>query len=187
MMTTNPTVLDALSLRGQFGTEFFGGIDAIVGTIGADADTNLSGFAFKTKFGLHSFGASEPGLMDNSKFATDCVAEDGAAAEFLSGEVVASSRELMTEKRRLMLVREDQIPGFELIHLENAVGTFHESWSILWGTLLLPKLASGAFGSLHGSGPHFDAKLAKDPAAADPLSVLPPKMSPFCVKETLLE
>jgi hypothetical protein len=42
MMTTNPTEIDALSLGGQFGTKFFGGIYAIVGTIGADTDTNRS-------------------------------------------------------------------------------------------------------------------------------------------------
>jgi hypothetical protein len=90
---------------------------------------------------------------------------------------------------RLILVREDQIVGLQLIHFKNFIGTFHKSRSILGCALLLAKLASGPFGSVHGSGPHFDAKLAKDPAATNPLGVLPPKMAPFCVpqKETLLE
>jgi hypothetical protein len=87
------------------------------------------------------------------------------------------------------LVGEDQIPGFQLIHFQNPVGTLYESRSILGCAFLLAKLASGAFRSVHGSGPHFDAKLSKDPAATEPLGVLPTKMSPLGMpqEETLLE
>jgi hypothetical protein len=130
-------------------------------------DTNRSGLSFKAEFGLHSFGSSETDLMYDRKFPASGVAEDGSATKFLSGEVIPSSRELAPEKRGFILVGEDQIPGFQLIHFQNPAGTLYESRSILGCAFLLAKLASGAFRSVYGSGPHFDAKLSKDPAATE--------------------
>jgi hypothetical protein len=189
VVATDAAVFDALPLGGQFGGKLLGGVDPIVRTVVTDVDTNTSGFTLKSELGLNSLSPSETNLMDDGEFPTGSIAEDGPAAKLLSSEVVATSGELTAEKRGLILVRENQVPRFELIQLEDARGLRSESRASARGAPLFAKLAGGTFGSLNGGGPHFNAKRAKQAAAAEPLGVLETKVTPFGVprEEALLQ
>jgi hypothetical protein len=65
----------------------------------------------------------------------------------------------VAKKRGLILIREDEVPRLKLVHLEIPIGALYKDGSILWGVLLLAKLAGSAFGGVNSGGTHFDAKL----------------------------
>jgi hypothetical protein len=154
-----------------------------------DANSGCGGLTFKTELGLNGFSASEANLMNHSELATSSITKDGASAKLLCRESIPPSRELATEEGGLILVRKNQVPGFELIQFENAGGPLDESRACFGRPLLFAKLAGGTFRGVDGSGPHLDAQLPKEPTPADPLGVLPPQMAPFGMpeKKALLE
>jgi hypothetical protein len=189
MMTTNTTMFDALALRIELSCKLLGCVDPIVGTVRANRNPDGSCLAFETKFGLDRLGSGKSDLMNDGELGTGGVAEDGAATVLLSSKVITSGRELPTKERGLILIGEDKIPWLQFVHLESAAGVLDESRPFLWSPLLLPELAGRTFWWEDGSRAHFDAKMAKEPATAEPLSVLPSKMAPLGVpsEETLLE
>jgi hypothetical protein len=183
VVPADAAVLDALAFGGEFGGKFLGSVDAVVGAVVADLDADASSLAFKTELSLNSFGPGEAHLVDDGEFAAGRIAKNGATTKLLSGEIVPSCRELAPKKRGLVLIGEDEVPGLELVHLEDARGVSGDGGASAWGTCLFAKLAGGALGSLHCGGSHLDAQGTK------PLSVLPTKMAPLCVprEEALLE
>jgi hypothetical protein len=96
VVATHATVFDTLPFRSKLGGKLFGGIDAIVSTIGSNLNACCGGLTFKTEFGLNRFGSCESDLMDHSELGTGCIAESCASTEFLSGEIIATSGELTT-------------------------------------------------------------------------------------------
>jgi hypothetical protein len=133
---------------------------------------------------LDGFGPSEANLMNNGKLGSGGIPECVAATKFLGDEIISASRELMAQEMGFVLVGEDQI-----VHLEDPVSIFEESRPSIGSAFLLSKLTGGAFGRENGGGSHFDAQMPKDIAAAKPLSVLPPEMTPLDVpqEQALLE
>jgi hypothetical protein len=110
VMTTNATVFNPLPFGGQFGGELLRSIDAVVGTIGTNVNTSGGRLALELELGLNGFCSSKAYLVDHREFATRGVTKDSATSELLSSEIVPTSGELAPEKRRFILVREDQVP-----------------------------------------------------------------------------
>jgi hypothetical protein len=67
LMTTNATVLDTLTLGGQFGGKFLQSVPVIVGIVGANMNANGGSFLFKTELSLHSFGLSKTHRMNDNQ------------------------------------------------------------------------------------------------------------------------
>jgi hypothetical protein len=88
VMATHSTVADALTLGGQFGGEFFRGVNAIAGAVSLHLDTGGGGFPLKTNLGLHRFSAGESNLMDYGQLGTSRITEDSASLELLRQEVI---------------------------------------------------------------------------------------------------
>jgi hypothetical protein len=189
MMATDATVLDPLAFGCEFGSEFPRGVDAVVRAVVANVDAGGRRFTLEPDLGLHSLSPGEPHLVNYSELCAGGVTEDGTPTKLLGGEIVSACRELTAKKRRLILIREYQVPGGELVHLENAVGGLQECGTSLGRALLLAKLAGCTFGRMDGSRAHFHPEMTKDPAATEPLGVLPPEMVPLRVpqEQALLE
>jgi hypothetical protein len=91
MVTADAAVFNALTLGDELRREFLGGIDAVVGAVGANLNADGGSFALKGKFGLHRLSASKSDLVNHRELPTGCIAENRTATEFLSGNVVTTS------------------------------------------------------------------------------------------------
>jgi hypothetical protein len=53
--------------------------------------------------------------VHHSQLIAGGITEDGTAAKLLSREVIATGRKLTAKEGRLILIREDEFPGIELV------------------------------------------------------------------------
>jgi hypothetical protein len=189
MMATDTAVLDALTLGGQLSGKLLGSLDPIVGAVGTGLNARSGSFAFKTELGLNGLSSSETDLVNDGEFGAGSVTKDGAAAELLGTEIIPSCGELSAKKWGLVLVRENQVAGFELVEFENTVGAFYESRPGAGSAFLFVKLAGSAFGRMHSGRSHLNSKRSKEATPSNPLSVLPSEMAPLGVptEKALLE
>jgi hypothetical protein len=189
MMPSYSTVTDALALLGKFWCELPRGINAVVGAVGTYLDTGASGVSLESQLGLDGLGPGESNLVNDSELPTGGIAEDSTTTVLLGGKAIPPCRELTTEKRGLVLVREYEVPRTQLVHREGASRSFGDGRPSLGCALLLAELTGSAFWRENGGGSHFDPDWAEKSTPTKPLGVLPPKVSPLGVpgEEMLLE
>lgn len=87
-----------------------------------------------------------------------------------------------------MLIGEDQVARFQLVHFEESILLSHGFDAGLWSAFLFLKLTQGTFVRVHCSGSHLDSGSANDPSSSKPLTVLKPQVAPPSVpmKQLLL-